>query len=152
VAFSPSVGYNLEMPQTITARSNELTEHALSVGAFLRVIEAQLVEHASRHGADLAVERAPSELRAMANESALHQIILNLVDTATRCVAVGSNIRMWCESNTRLVAVRMRCGACQGMRLSDQAVISATRDLARSMGGDVKVSDGTYTVELLRTA
>lgn len=140
------------MLQTTSARTTELTEHALSVAVFLREIETQLVEHAARRGTDLAIERAPLELRAMANESALHQIILNLVDTATRCVAVGSGIRMWCESNVRLVAVRMRCGACQGMRLSDQAVISATRDLARSMGGDVKVIDGTYTIELLRTA
>lgn len=140
------------MLQTSSVRATEFTEHALSVGAFLREIEAQLVEHAARQGADLAIERVPSELRAMANESALHQIILNLVDTATRCVVAGSNIRMWCESNTRQVALRMRCGACHGVRLSDQHIISATRELARSMGGDVKVSDGTYTIELSRTA
>ena len=140
------------MLQSTSARTTEFTEHALSVAAFLREIEGQLVDHAARQGADLAIERAPAELRAMANESALHQIILNLVDTATRCVVAGSSIRMWCESNARQVALRMRCGACNGLRLSDQHIISATRELARTMGGDVKVADGTYTIELCRTA
>jgi C4-dicarboxylate-specific signal transduction histidine kinase len=139
------------MLQTI-ARNSESSEHAIGVATFLREIQAQLEEHAVSRGTDLAIERAPADLRAMANEGALHQILLNLVDTATRCVVAGSNIRMWCESNARLVAVRIRCGACSGLRLTDQAVISATRELARNMGGDVKFSDCTYTVELQRTA
>jgi hypothetical protein len=141
------------MLQTTSARTNDFTEHALGVAAFLREIGAQLVEHAARHGADLAIERAPSELRAVANQSALHQIILNLVDTVARKSVAGSGVRMWCESNTHVIALRLRGGAASAdTRLHDQAVISATREVARGMGGDVKVSGGTYTIELRRTA
>ena len=139
------------MQQTI-ARNSEVNEHAISVAVFLRSVEAHLEEHAARQGATLAIERAPAELRAIANETALHHILLNLVDTASRCVMPGSSIRIWCESNARLVALRMRCAACQGTRLSDYAVIAATREVARGMGGDVTIQDGTFTVELQRTA
>jgi C4-dicarboxylate-specific signal transduction histidine kinase len=135
-----------------TARATEFNERPISVAAFLRGIQAELQDHAATRGTELAIERAPSELRVMANETALHQILLNLVDTATRCVMSGSSIRMWCESNAHLVAVRMRCGSCHGLRLADQAVVSATREVARDMGGDVKVVGGTYTIELPRTA
>ncbi|HEY0304690.1 MAG TPA: hypothetical protein VGC44_06945 [Longimicrobiales bacterium] len=135
-----------------TARASEFNEHPISVASFLRAIQPELQEHAAARGTELAIERAPGDLRIMANETALHQIILNLVDTATRCVMSGSSIRMWCESNAQLVAVRMRCGSCHGLRLADQAVISATREVARDMGGDVKVVSGTYTIELPRTA
>ena len=142
------------MLQTTSVRTNEFTENALSVASFLREIETQLVEHAARHGADLAIERAPSDLRAIANQSALHQIILNLVDTVARQSVAGAGVRIWCESNTHIVALRLRGGdsAAADGRPHDHAIITATRDVARSMGGDVKVSDGNYTIELRRTA
>jgi hypothetical protein len=59
---------------------------------------------------------------------------------------------MWCESNAHVVALRMRGAGPGDPRLQDHAVILATREVARTMGGDVKVSDGTYTIELQRTA
>jgi signal transduction histidine kinase len=140
------------MLQTTSARNSDFNERPTSIAAFLREIQERLAEHASIHGAELTIERAPSELRAMANDGALHQILLNLVDTAARATVAGSSIRMWCESNANVVALRMRGGGSGDPRLHDHAVILATREVARTMGGDVKVSGGTYTVELQRTA
>lgn len=139
------------MQQTIV-RNSESKERVITVATFLRSVEAQLEEHAARQGATLAIERAPADLHAIADENGLHHILLNLVDTASRCVMPGSSIRIWCESNARVVALRMRCAACQGTRLADYAVIAATREVARHMGGDVTVNDGTFTIELRRTA
>lgn len=139
------------MQQQGSARNPDSTERSIGVAAFLREIQTQLEEHASAHGAALAIERAPADLRIMANQSALHQILLNLVDTAARSNASDTNIRMWCESNAHVVALRLRGASAGDSRLRDQAVISATREVARSMGGDVKVSAGTYTVEIPRT-
>ena len=138
--------------QQTNLRAPEFNQHKISIAAFLRSIQPQLEEHAATHGALLAVERAPADLQARADQSALHQILLNLVDTAARSTVRGRSIRMWCESNAHVVALRLRGGASDDARLHDHAVISATREVARGMGGDVKVNGGTLTVELQRTA
>lgn len=140
------------MQQQFHPRASEFNTCTINVSSFLRGIQPQLEEHAATRGAELAVERAPADLQAIADQGALHQILLNLVDTAARATVSGGSIRMWCESNTEVVALRLR-GAGSGAAFThDEAVISATREVARSMGGDVKVSAGTYTVELQRNA
>lgn len=140
------------MQQQSHARASEFNTRAISVASFLRSIQPQLEEHAATRGAELAVERAPAELQVIADQGALHQILLNLVDTAARATVSGGSIRMWCESNTQVVALRLRGAGAGVPSTPDEAVISATREVARSMGGDVKVSAGTYTVELPRNA
>jgi C4-dicarboxylate-specific signal transduction histidine kinase len=140
------------MLQTTSARTADFKQRPTAIAAFLRDIQERLAQHASTHGAELTIERAPGELRALANDGALHQILLNLVDTAARAAVAGGSIRMWCESNAHVVALRMRGAGPGDPRLQDHAVILATREVARTMGGDVKVGDGTYTIELRRTA
>ena len=150
---------------------------AVEVAEFLAQIEPMLEPHAAARNVLFAMERAPAGLRAYADPDRLHQVLLNLVSNATKFTPPGGNIRIWCESNQHVVALRVRDTG-RGIPADKLAAIfdpfvqvdrknspatekgvglglAISRDLARGMGGDLKVISepgrgSTFTLELRR--
>jgi PAS domain S-box-containing protein len=163
----------------IEAGKIEYDVQPVSIATFLREIQPLLEPHALSRRVEFTMERAPSDLRVLVDPDRLHQILLNLVSNAAKFTAPGGSIRIWCESNRQLVALRVRdtgrgIPADKLDAIFDPFVqvdrqnaphpekgvglgLPISRDLARGMGGDLRVNSevgrgSTFTVELPRSA
>jgi signal transduction histidine kinase len=155
----------------------EYEMQTINMAAFLAEIHPLLETHATARRISFTMERAPAGLRALGDPDRLHQVLLNLVGNAAKFTAPGGSIRIWCEMNEQVVALRVRDTGrgipgdkldtifdpfVQVDRKNSPATekgvglgLAISRDLARGMGGDLKVSStpgngSTFTLELRR--
>lgn len=158
----------------IEAGRLEINTHAVDVRATLDALEPLLSPQLAAKKLTLqSVDRA-TNVRALADEDKLRQVMLNLLSNAVKFTPDGGQIVLSCEHDERQVRLKVRD---TGIGIPSQYldrifdpfvqlerrltnVVSGTglglaisRDLARAMGGDVMVesvpgSGSTFTVAL----
>jgi signal transduction histidine kinase len=155
----------------------EFSLRPLAVSALLASVEPLMLLQAQARGIALSVRACDPSLRLMADEERVRQILLNLASNAIKFTEPGGWVALSCEADDDWAHLRVQDNG-RGIDPEDQSLIfdafrqlgrrlseprdgvglglAISRDLARTMGGDVLVESApgegsTFTLRLPRT-
>jgi signal transduction histidine kinase len=154
----------------------EFTLRPLSVSSLLAGVEPLILLQAQARGIALSIRACDSELQLVADEERVRQILLNLANNAIKFTAPGGWVALSCEVDDDWARLHVQDSG-RGIEPQDQELIfdafsqagrrlnepvegvglglAISRDLARTMGGDVTVVSApgvgsTFTLRLPR--